>query len=452
MAFNPLAFDTFNVDDVVFNCDKFYAEFHYSLTGDGVSEKFVETLQFTPSVTDRIDQRRFDSLLALLALVAGLSYFKAANPARIDIKIPGLTQDALDYFRVVLREGMAEYAFRNELGGPLEPEIVLSAELATPWPEASWRELTGDPLVPIGGGKDSVVSVELLHRARLHPIQFAVNPNPIIERVARVGGHALISASRRIDPRLLELNQDGALNGHVPVTAMNSLIALAQSRIIDAGPVVMSNEHSASDPTIVEGTWSINHQWSKSVEAELALQAVIGPQAGLTPEHYFSLLRPYSELRIAEFYASFPRYHQVATSCNRAFRLGVGDQSWCGECDKCRFVYLVLSSYLTPHALDEIFGRQLLDEDSQIPGFSALLGLEQHKPFECVGTEAESMVALSYTARQGVWSKHRVIAHFIDTIPGLTDAHPDLDQQVFGATPSPVAIPDEYEAARRVLG
>ena len=453
MAFTPEAYSTFSFDSVVWDCETFLAEFHYSLSGEGVeNEPFVEKLQFTPSVTGRIDRERFDSLLVLLGAIAGLSYFKAANPPRIELRVPGFTQAGIDYFGLVLREGMAEYAYRNGLTGPLHPEIVVTTPLSDEWSRDSWRGVTGDPLVPIGGGKDSVVSVEALHRARLHPIQFAVNPNPIIERVARVSGHALIRATRTIDPHLLELNREGALNGHVPVTALNSLITLAQSRILDAGPVVMSNEHSASEPTLVSGDWSINHQWSKSLEAEIALQAVIGPHAGLNPEHYFSLLRPFSELRIAGVYALFPRYHPVATSCNRAFRLDAGDQSWCGECDKCRFVYLVLSNYLSPHQLDEIFGRQLLNEEGQIPGFEALLGLDQHKPFECVGTEAESMMALSQTAKRPAWAGHAVVAHFASTIPSLTQRHRELEQDVFGVHETPARLPDVYETARSIFG
>jgi len=453
MAFTPQAYSTFSFDQLVWDCDTFHAEFHYSLSGEGVdTTRFVEKLQFTASVTGRIDRERFDSLLVLLGAVAGLSYFKAANPPRIELKVPGFTKAGLNYFRLVLQEGMAEYAYRNDLGGPLNPEIVATEPLAEEWAQDTWRDVGGDPLVPIGGGKDSVVSVEALHKARLHPIQFAVNPNPIIERVARVSGHALISAKRTIDPHLLEINQDGALNGHVPVTAINSLITLAQSRIFGAGPVVMSNEHSASEPTLVSGDWSINHQWSKSLEAELALQAVIGPQAGLSPEHYFSLLRPFSELRIAGVYAMFPRYHQVATSCNRAFRLNVGDQSWCGECDKCRFVYLVLSNYLAPHQLDAIFGRELLNEEEQLAGFEALLGLDQHKPFECVGTEAESMVALSLTARKPAWAHKKVVAQFMSTIPRLTDSHKELEHDVFGVHQSPALLPEAYESARSIFG
>ncbi len=452
MAFDPSAYDTFHYRDAIFESEKFLARFSYLLTGPGAEEvRFTETVQFTPSLPNRIDRKRFDGLFVLLGAVLGLSYYKAAAPGRFVIDVPGLTAEAVEYLRLVIREGMAEFAYRNQMPGPLEPEIITTAALQTAWPESSWREVSGDPLVPIGGGKDSVVTVELLQRHRLHPIQFAVNPNPIIHRVARASGHGLISASRTIDPALLALNAEGALNGHVPVTAMNSLIALAQSRILDIGPVVMSNEHSASDPTLTEGGWVVNHQWSKSVEAEYALQQVIGPQSGLRPEHYFSLLRPFSELRIAGVFATYPRYYKVATSCNRAFRMDAGDVSWCGECDKCRFVFLVLSTYLAPAALRDIFGRDILNEPEQIPGFEALLGLDQHKPFECVGTEAESMVALSHTARRRDWSEHRVVAHFTRVIAGLTDSHPELEHDVLFPHDAHTAIPDNYLVAQNDL-
>ena len=451
MAFDPTAYTTFTFRDSRFDTERYTARFDYQLSGPGVSAvSFIETLQFTPGVSERADSRRLEALLPLLGAVLGLSYYKAATPGEYRIEVPGLTRAALEYLRLVIREGMAEFAYRNGLPGPLAPDIVVTSE-ATVWPQQSWREPGGDPIVPIGGGKDSVVTVEALHRHRLHPIQFAVNANPTIQRVARASGHGLLTAKRTIDPRLLELNTQGALNGHVPVTAMNSLIALCQSRILDAGPVVMSNEASASADTLEVYGWSINHQWSKSAEAEAALQDVIGPQAGLTPEHYFSLLRPFSELRIAGFYATYPRYHQVATSCNRAYRMDAGDVGWCGECDKCRFVYLMLAAYLSPSALRQIFGRDLLNEPEQIPGFEELLGLARHKPFECVGTEAESTVALSFAARRSDWASHRVVAHFEQVIPGLSDVHDELEHRVWDPEPQPTVIPEPYRKAQDAL-
>ncbi|AVG24456.1 QueC queuosine biosynthesis protein-like protein [Pontimonas salivibrio] len=453
MAFDPTAYTTFSYREYRFSDSRFEATFHYQLAGGSVTPlDFTETVQFTPGIADRVDTPRLESLLALLGAVLGLSYYKLAAPDEYVIEQPGLTREAEEYLALLISEGMAEFAYRNGFSVPLQPAIInKAAGVASAWPEASWREHTGDPIVPIGGGKDSVVSVELLHHHRLHPIQFAVNANPTIHRVARASGHPLVTAKRTIDPRLLELNTEGGLNGHVPVTAMNSLIALCQSRILDGGPVVMSNESSASDSTLEVDGWSINHQWSKSWEAEKALHDVLGPQAGLRPEHYFSLLRPFSELRIAGAYANYSQYHRVATSCNRAYRLDAGDVSWCGECDKCRFVYLVLSAYLSPQALRGIFGRDLLDEPEQIPGYEELLGLARHKPFECVGTEAESLVALSVAARRQDWSQHRVVAHFDQVIPGLSDVHDDLEHQVWAASENSATLPAGYREAQGAL-
>lgn len=451
MAFDPSTYTLFRYHDVQWLAEKCQARFFYQLEGEAVEAvRFTETVQFTPAQQSRVDALRLEGLLALLGAILGLSYYKAAAPEEIRIDVPGFTQAGAEYLALVIEHGLAEFAYRNGRSGPLRPRITL-ASVATPWPAENWREIAGDPLVPIGGGKDSVVTVELLQRQRLHPIQFAVNPNPIIGRVARVSGHPLISARRTIDPSLLSLNSEGALNGHVPVTAMNSLIALAQARILDIGPVVMSNEHSASVDTLSVDGWSINHQWSKSEEAETALREVIGPQAGLSADHYFSLLRPFSELRIAGAFATMPRYHRVATSCNRAFRMGVGDVGWCGECDKCRFVYLMLAAYLSPGALHDVFGRDLLNESEQIEGFEALLGLDHHKPFECVGTEAESTVALSHAARRHDWAGHLVVRHFDAHIPGLSDAHPELESTVLNPFSGSSTLPDPYRCAQDAL-
>jgi UDP-N-acetyl-alpha-D-muramoyl-L-alanyl-L-glutamate epimerase len=453
MVFDPTSYTEFHYRDMVWNPERFLAEFSYELCGEGVSpEAFRETVQFTPTqATDRMDERRIHSLLTLLGLALSTSYYKMAAPSRYVIDVPGVTDAGANYLRLLLRDGLAEFAYRNQLSGPLEPEIVRTHPVESAWPADGLLDVDGDPLVPIGGGKDSVVSVEILQRQRLHPIQFAVNANPIIQRVARVSGHPLITARRTIDPRLLERNGQGALNGHVPVTAMNSLIALVQARILGLGPVVMSNEASASEGTVDWNGFTVNHQWSKSLDAERALQEVLGPQAGLTPDHYFSLLRPYSELRIAGVFANLPRYHHVATSCNRAFRLDAEDQGWCGECDKCRFIYLVLSAYLSPGALRAMFGSDLLDDEAHIPGFEALLGLDHHKPFECVGSEAESTVALSFAARRSDWATRRVVRYFLDTIPQLAHPHPDLETPVFSVHEVSYHLPEPYQQAQRAL-
>lgn len=452
MVFDPSVYTDFRYSGARIDPKTSRVTFDYELVGTDSSEKFRETIDLTPvRSAEDVDWPRVKALVALLGSVVGLSYFKAAAPSRYVIAVDGMTQEAIEYLREVIRHGMAEFAYRNEFPGLLEPEIVMEAEGATSWPSDSHVTPAGDPLVPIGGGKDSVVTVELLANARMHPVQFAVNPNQIMYRVARIKGHPFISATRSLDTRLLELNADGALNGHIPVTAINSLIAVLQARLVGFGPVVMSLEASASEPTLMWGDTPVNHQWSKSDDAEALLQDVLGPQAGLSAGAYFSLLRPYSELQIARYFSVLREYHPVVTSCNRAFRQGVDDGRWCAQCDKCRFIFLILSPFIPAHVLTRMFADNLLDNPAQLEGYRALLGLHDHRPFECVGEQAESMVALTWVAHQSDWRNSAVVQALMKEIPELSTPHPDLEEQVLGERHSKIPLPLPYSSLGQVL-
>ena len=452
MVFDPAAYTEFRYLRAKINTQECQVVFDYELAGEGPSLSFSESLSFTPvRVGQEVDWERVRGLVAILGAVMGLSYYKAAAPSRYVIAAEGMTGEGVEYLGQVITHGMAEFAFRNELGAPLSPEIVHEAPVAPSWLPESYLTLSGDPLVPIGGGKDSVVSVELLAAARMHPVQFAVNPNKIIYRVARIKGHPVIAASREIDPALIAINSQGALNGHIPVTAINSLIALVQARIIGLGPVVMSLEASASEPTLWWGEMPVNHQWSKSEQAEELLQDMLGPQAGLSPGAYFSLLRPYSEIQIARYFARLSEYHPVITSCNRAFRHGVEDARWCGDCDKCRFIFLILSPYIAATSLTRMFADNLLDNPRQLEGYRALLGLHEHRPFECVGEQAESMLALHWISARSEWSNSAVVKALVAEIPELLAAQPELEEQVLGHRHCAIDMPSAFENLGSVL-
>jgi len=452
MVFDPSVYTEFRYIAADFTAEDFSYSFRFELVSPTETHQFTERIAFTPVRPEHeVDWPRVRSIAIMLGAVVGLSYYKVAAPSRYVIALEGMTQAGVDYLQVALREGLAEYAYRNEFPGLLSPEIVLEAPLAEQWPVDQHLTPSGDPLVPIGGGKDSVVTVELLAAARMHPVQFAVNPNKIMYRVGRIKGHPVLAASRSLDPHLLELNAVGALNGHVPVTAMNSLIALVQARIIGLGPVVMSLEASASEATLVWDGHDVNHQWSKSEQAEELLQDMLGPQAGLSAGAYFSLLRPYSEVQIARYFAALPEYHPVITSCNRAFRQGVEDARWCGDCDKCRFIFLILSPFIPATSLTRMFADNLLDNQTQVEGYRALLGLHEHRPFECVGEQAESLLAFTWIAHQSDWCHSAVVKALTEEMPELSQPHPELEDQVLGERHGRISLPAPFESLGSVL-
>ena len=272
------------------------------------------------------------------------------------------------------------------------------------------------PLSAVGGGKDSIVTLEILRAAGFDPVPFSVNPNPVIVNVNAASGLPALAARRTLDPKLFELNKAGALNGHIPVTAINSLIAIATAALHGLGPVVMSNERSASDPNLIWNGHEVNHQWSKGVEAEGLLRAAVTSQTGLT-EPYFSFLRSLSELHIAQLYARHDTYDDVVTSCNKAFKLHDPTARWCGDCPKCRFVFLAMAPAMSRDRITRIFGTDLLADPAQLAGFEELLGIDAHKPFECVGEVEESVVALKMLAADPQWADAPVVTRLAAKVP-----------------------------------
>ena len=405
------------------------ATFDYLLEGDDDTLEFTETVKLPvppqpPSEETLAAVRR---VLDLLHVVAGVSYYKVAAPRRVRTPAP-LPAEAATLFTAVYTKGLAEYAYRNDLPHVLDlvVEVPGTAAAAEPLDNADRR-----PLSAVGGGKDSIVTLEVLRRAGLDPVPFSVNPNPVIVNVNTASGLPALAARRRLDPRLFELNAAGALNGHIPVTAINSLIAIATAVLHGLGPVVMSNERSASDPNLIWNGHAVNHQWSKGVEAEGLLRAAVTAHVGIT-EPYFSLLRSLSELHIAKLFARFTAYDDVVTSCNAAFKLHDPSARWCGHCPKCRFVFLAMAPFMERSRLAHIFGRDLLAEPDQVPGYLELLGIDAHKPFECVGEVEESLVALGLLVDDPQWRDAPVLAALRSAVP---------DEAWAAASPAEVLAP-----------
>ncbi|MFC4144673.1 hypothetical protein ACFO0M_00215 [Micromonospora mangrovi] len=391
------------------------ALFDYALTGPDGEQRFTEVITLPLPAEPPSDETvaTLNRVLELLHVVAGVSYYKAAAPHRLVLPTP-LGAGAVKLVTAVYTKGLAEYAYRNQLPHVLElrPEVPAgSPEPAAPLDTSERR-----PLSTVGGGKDSIVSLEALRRAGFDPVPFSVNPNHVIVSVNEASDLVPLAARRRIDPVLFDLNAAGALNGHIPVTAINSLIAVATAVLHGLGPVVMSNERSASDPNLIWNGHEINHQWSKGVEAEGLLRAALAEHAGLT-EPYFSLLRSLSELHIARLFAAIDRYDDVVTSCNAAFKLRDASERWCRNCPKCRFVFLAMAPFMSRERVTHIFGGDLLADPAQIPGYRELLGVDGHKPFECVGEVEESVVALSLLAEQPQWRDAPVVRALVDAVP-----------------------------------
>ncbi|MFF5231570.1 hypothetical protein [Dactylosporangium sp. NPDC000521] len=417
------------------------ARFHYAL-GDLV---LTETVDFGPP---SVPHPALDRVLDLLYVAASTSYYKIAAPRKVELGFP-IAEKAWAWVTALYREGLGEFAYQNKLDYVLDLEIVPG-----PWAESppEIHEPSGPPLAAVGGGKDSIVTMEALQRAGLDPVLFAVNPNPIIRSVMAVSPQPVRTVRRTLDPRMRELNAGGAYNGHIPVTAINSLVAVAASLMHGLGPVVMSNESSASVPNL---TWlgrDINHQWSKGLPAEAHLRDALLAHAGLQ-EAYFSLLRGLSELHIAALFARFTAYDAVVTSCNAAFKQRDATDRWCGHCPKCRFVFLAMAPFTGRERLLGIFGTDIFADPTQLPGYRELMGLTAHKPFECVGEIEESLVALRLLAEQDEWKDTFIVSALTTELATAGAALPsDAEVEATFRGDGPNLVPPVYLAALEGLG
>ncbi|MDY7104819.1 MAG: hypothetical protein S0880_26840 [Actinomycetota bacterium] len=382
---------------------------------------FTEVVELPPFADLPAPRRAaLGRVLDLLHLAAGVSYHKAALASRVTIERPA-TAAELDLVARLYRYGLAELRWRNRL--PLDDEPVIeAAEIVHPSP-VDGVVLAHRPLVPVGGGKDSAVALEVARAAGAgEPLAFSVGRHRPIDATIEVAGVEAVHVRRRIDPALIALNDHGAINGHVPVTAVVSLLALATALIVGADDVLFANERSASAPNLVADGIGVNHQWSKGRDFEVLLAGLVATH--VTPElGYRSVLRPVSELGILAIFAGLPQYHPVFTSCNRVFAIREENRatSWCGNCDKCRFVTLGLAPFLPRAEVTAILGADLLDDPTQRAGFAELCELDGHKPFECVGEASESRFAAVAAAKRVDWASAGVLAELAERSAPLVD-------------------------------
>ncbi|MFU8830665.1 MAG: hypothetical protein ACNA7J_00795 [Wenzhouxiangella sp.] len=358
-----------------------------------------------------------ESALDLLHWVAAVSYWKAGCPPRIDFTTSAPDPWQAEWLSRLYRKGLAEFAWSNDLDPDQWPDFPATASEPRRVIAAGLAQRT---LVPMGGGKDSLVAWSRLQKMGESTASVQIGPSGLIAGIGNelAGKHWVIG--RRIDPNLGLLNRQGAWNGHVPVTAINSAILVLAALVLDYDAVAFANERSADEASRIDHRGrAVNHQFSKSFEFELMLSEWIR-RCIATDLRVYSLLRRDRELGICREFADLSDFHDKFSSCNRNFHLdGPRTTRWCGQCPKCHFVFLALAPFMAPAFLTAIFGRDLLAEPGQIEGFCALLALDGNKPFECVGEADEARAAIVALAADVRWSNHAVVAALTERLAGI---------------------------------
>lgn len=382
-----------------------YDEFYYQNYNYDFDDKFLNiTFEFKiknldtfitkhkiPFKNKVIKSYELDKLIFYLGLIESLSVYKLTVAKKIFIKCGFLDDDEIYFFKKIIKYGLSEFFYLNKINfNDLKLEIYSYHNYKSFFNQN--YDLKGY-LIPVGGGKDSVVSIELLKKSKDITL-FSLNSLKSSKKCIDIASVKAIISTRELDDKIIKYNKLGFYNGHTPFSAMLSFVCAIVAFLNGIKTIVLSNENSANESTIIGD--NINHQYSKSLEYENDFRALLKKHLkGLNLE-YLSFLRPLSELQISKIFANLKNYHLFFKSCNLGSKQGI----WCNNCGKCLFIYIMLSAFLETDEMIKIFGVNLYEKIELLDIFKQLIGLSKHKPFECVGTIDEINIALNMAMKK----------------------------------------------------
>ena len=366
---------------------------NYSLDGQ---VHFSEVFTLSEDLPLNVNHPDLNSALFALHLSGGVSYYKTYCPKIIEVRSGQLNKAQAAFWNKLYTDGLGQFFYENQLDFRGLINFPVTSTTETKHPGANTPKPPTKALLPFGGGKDSVVTSELLRSAGINQTLFRLRRHKLITKLASIANLPIIEIDRALAPELFELNKTDAYNGHVPITAHISFLSIVVGLLAGYDSVFFSNERSSSYGSVDYLGMEVNHQWSKGLEAETMLANYM--QEFITHDfQYLNVVRPLSELHIARLFSQHPQYFDTATSCNRNWVLTERDSDaprWCGTCPKCAFSFALFAAFLPSATVASMFGQNLFENANLLPLYRELWGMEGFKPFECVGTPGEAQAAL----------------------------------------------------------
>ena len=359
-----------------------------------------------------------ENFVFAIGMIELISYWKCCCCPVIKVKAGNLSEEEILFWKKIYYHGLGEFFYCNSIETFMNEFVTIVSLEKKQGKPLPFFNLKDETIVPVGGGKDSVVTLEILKKhEKVTPL--IINPRGATLDTIKTGGfeHNFFEINRNIDPLLLKLNEQGFLNGHTPFSAMLAFYSLLIGVLSGKKNSALSNESSANESTVIG--LNINHQYSKSFEFEADFRQYV--KHFLSPElNYYSFLRPLNELQIAYLFSKSPQYLSVFKSCNVGSKTNV----WCCNCPKCLFTFIILSPFVPPEKLAETYGENLFEKAELLPDLQQLCGMTSEKPFECVGTIDEVCIALVQAVKQ--YEKLPVLLHFFVENP-LYEQYKDVD-------------------------
>lgn len=377
------------------DAETIYLEFDFEIPG---------LSKFTPKYRIPKKSMKFKSIDTIQArnmafnigMIEIVNYWKSVCPPKIIVKCGKLSNEQIEFWKKIYFYGLGELFFTNNIKTTIDEFVEIeSYGESQSYVYEQIKDESNGYIIPIGGGKDSVVTLETLQCDKKTDYALIINPKPVTLKCAEIAGldsDHIIEIYRILDKRLLELNEKGCINGHTPFSAMLAFVSYFVAYLLSKKYVALSNENSANESNVIGE--KINHQYSKSFEFECDFEKYSSDYLR-APVKYFSFLRPLNELQIAKIFSKHEKYHATFKSCNVGSK--EAEWKWCCNCAKCLFAYIILSPFLYRDRLVNIFGEDLYAKETLLNTFIELTGNGDVKPFDCVGTFEEVNYAISKT-------------------------------------------------------
>ena len=384
----------------------------------------------------------FENMVFSLGMVELVSYWKISCAPLVRVQASALDEVQITWWKELYFHGLGEFYYTN--GIEVEPEGFMQIDSEGTAFAGTYitKENLKGCMVPIGGGKDSAVTLSLLKEQKDSNYCYIINPRGATLNTVKSGGYSeekMIAVKRTLDKRMIELNKQGFLNGHTPFSAIVAFSATIAAYMNGLKYIVLYNESSPNESTVPGST--VNHQYSKSFKFEKDFHTYEETYIK-SGTYYFSMLRPLSEFQIAKQFAACSEYHDIFRSCN----VGSKEDIWCGHCPKCLFVFLILSPFLSQERLTEIFGADMMNDMTMLDTMKQLIGLSPEKPFECVGSRDEINTAICLTIEKSE-TKGKKLPKLLEYYKseGLYEQNKGREQYYFNFYDKEHLLPEEFD-------
>lgn len=391
-------FEKFYIEKATFDANTLVANFYYSFDKQVFFQEQIDFYSPDFSVRKEMEQEQISNILFHLSIAISISYYKLYPTREIIIENGFLDEQDLVFWHTFFLNGLGEFFYKNAIN----PEWLFQIS-------ASWKkqedikrllnfELSEKYLLPVWWGKDSIVSSIILQESGYEYTNFIFGKiDHIKQSIIDQDWPKTLLVKRKLSDTLFELNSQGYYNGHIPITGIISFVMTFVCYLYDYKYIVFSNEKSADEQNVFIWNVKVNHQYSKSLEFENDFRKYICKNISTNIE-YFSILRGFYELKIAQIFASkAKKYFPIFSSCNNNFKVhqtwNEKWKIWCNTCPKCLFVYMILRPFLKWEEVINIWWKELYTDSSLKQLFSELIDQKQNKPFECVGEKDESFFA-----------------------------------------------------------